>query len=520
MKLPTAEQMRQLDRTAIEEYGIPGIVLMENAGRETVAAIRRKFGDPAGRTVAILVGPGNNGGDGLVIARHLHQLGADPRLLLLAPDRLEGDAAVNLAIVRKLGLPEQTLAAGADLTAVRKVLRHSWLAVDSLFGTGLKREADGHFATIIELLNELPVPVVAVDIPSGLDADNGRPLGSCVRADLTVTFALPKPGLVTGRGPEFAGRLEVVDIGIPPAAVQKTGITTELLTPELVGPWLPPRGAAAHKGSFGHLLAVAGGEGTTGAAILCGQGALRTGTGLVTLGVPEKCNPVFETMLTEAMTIPLPAGGRGRLSIEDYEIIAAAASGKQALAVGPGMGTAPETAALVLRLYRECRLPMVVDADGLNILAANRETIAAPPAPRILTPHPGEMSRLYGRSTKEVQTDRLAAAAAFAREYRVFLVLKGAATVIAAPDGRLAVNPTGNAGMAAGGMGDVLTGIIGGLLAQGLDPWQAACLGVYAHGAAGDRLAAGAASFGFLAAELARELPAALAGLTAAGESS
>lgn len=513
MKLSTADQMRQLDRMAIEEYGIPGIVLMENAGRGTVAAIRREFGDPAGRTVTILVGPGNNGGDGLVIARHLHQLGALPRLILLAPDKLTGDAAVNLAIVRKLGLPEQTLDAGADLAPVRDVLHRSWLAVDAIFGTGLKREVGGRFAAIIRLLNELPVPVIAVDIPSGLDADCGRPLGTCIQADLTVTFALAKPGLVTDQGRQLAGRLEVVDIGIPPAAVRKMEISTELLTPDLVRPWLPPRPPAAHKGTFGHLLAVAGAEGKTGAAILCGHGALRAGTGLVTLCVPEKVNPVFETVLTEAMTIPLPAGGRGRHSIEDYDAIAEAAQGKQALVVGPGLGTATETAALVQRLYGECRLPMVVDADGLNILAADRQAIGNPGGPRILTPHPGEMSRLSGLTTKEIQTDRLAVAADFARKHGVFLVLKGADTVIAAPNGRLAVNATGNAGMATGGMGDVLTGIIGGLLAQRLELWPAACLGVYAHGAAGDRLAAAAAPFGFLAGELARELPAALAHL-------
>jgi hydroxyethylthiazole kinase-like uncharacterized protein yjeF len=513
MKLSTSDQMRQLDQTAIEEYGIPGIVLMENAGRGTVAAIRREFGEPSGRTVTILVGPGNNGGDGLVIARHLHQLGALPRLILLAPDKLTGDAAVNLAIVRKLGLPEQTLDAGADLAPIRNVLHHSWLAVDAIFGTGLKREVGGRFAAIIKLLNELPVPVAAVDIPSGLDADSGHPLGTCIQADLTVTFALAKPGLVTDPGRQLVGRLEVVDIGIPPAAVRKMEISTELLTPGLVRPWLPPRPPAAHKGTFGHLLAVAGSEGKTGAAILCGHGALRAGTGLVTLCVPEKVNPVFETVLTEAMTIPLPAGGQGRHSIEDYDAIAEAAQGKQALVVGPGLGTATQTAALVRRLYGECRLPMVVDADGLNILAADRQTIGNPGGPRILTPHPGEMSRLNGRTTKEIQADRLAVAADFARKHGVVLVLKGADTVIAAPNGRLAVNSTGNAGMATGGMGDVLTGIIGGLLAQGLELWQAACLGVYAHGAAGDRLAAAAAPFGFLAGELARELPAALAHL-------
>jgi ADP-dependent NAD(P)H-hydrate dehydratase / NAD(P)H-hydrate epimerase len=515
MKLPTAEQMRALDDTAIHHYGIPGIVLMENAGRATVEAISREFGDPAGKRVAILVGPGNNGGDGLVIARHLHQLQARPHVLLLvALENLKGDAATNLAIVRKLAIPLQQLATDDDLKAANNILQHSWLVVDAIFGTGLKRKVSGLYAEVIKLLRQMSQPVVAVDIPSGLDADRGQPLGACVRATLTVTFAFPKPGLVIQPGREFAGRLQVVDIGIPPEVVRQIPIAAELLTADLVRQWLPRRLPTAHKGTFGHLLVVAGAEGKTGAAILCGQGGSRSGTGLVTLCVPARTNPVFEASLIEAMTLPLPANGRGHLLAADYEEIIGAAMGKQAMVVGPGMGTALETGELVRKLYRNCELPMVVDADALNILAVTRDDIRSAAGPRILTPHPGEMSRLAGLTTVEIQADRLGAASAFAREQGVYLVLKGADTTIAAPDGRIAVNPTGNPGMASGGMGDVLTGIIGGLLAQGLAPWEAACLGTYAHGAAGDRLAARYGfPLGFLASDLAREFPLAVADL-------
>jgi ADP-dependent NAD(P)H-hydrate dehydratase / NAD(P)H-hydrate epimerase len=516
MKLPTAEQMRALDNIAISHYGIPSIVLMENAGRGMVAAMGQEFGNLAGRTITILVGPGNNGGDGLVIARHLHQQHARPHVLLLSvPDKFTGDAAVNLAVVQKLGLPLRQFSPGDSSEMVRGLLRHSWLVVDAIFGTGLKREVSGHFAEVIELLNQLHLPVAAVDIPSGLNADTGQPLGVCVQASMTATFAHAKPGLTVHPGRGLAGRLQVIDIGIPPEAAHQAAISTELLTAATLGAWLPERQASSHKGTFGHLLVVAGSEGKTGAAILCAQGAMRSGAGLVTLCVPAAVNSIFETCLTEAMTLPLPSSGKGHLSIADYEKIFEATRGKQAVAVGPGLGTAPETAEMVLRLYRQCQEPMVIDADGLNILAGEPAVLASPPGPRLLTPHPGEMSRLTGLATKAIQADRLAVASTFAREKGVFLVLKGADSVIAAPDGRLAVNPTGNPGMASGGMGDVLTGIIGGLLAQGLTPWQAACLGTYAHGAAGDRLAAGSgANLGLLASDLAREFPRTLAELT------
>ena len=505
MKLCTAAQMRNLEEIAIKQYGIPGIVLMENAGRATVEAMVRRFGNPRDKVCAILVGPGNNGGDGLVIARHLHQLGGRPEVFLLVPgNKIKGDAATNLKIVRKLPIPIHRLCSTKDLAKAEGRFNAANLLVDSIFGTGLAREIGSPYLEVIARINRLACPKIAVDIPSGLHADSGRLLGECVQADLTVTFGLAKTGLVTGQSRRFVGVLETADIGIPPAAVAEAAIRVELLDQQ-VGLWLPRRFSTAHKGTYGHLLVVAGSCGKTGAALLCGQGGLRAGTGLVTMAVPRDLNAIFEITLLEAMTVALPSAA-GCLSIDDYQDLLLAANGKQAMVLGPGLGQAPETGELIKKVYREIPLPMVVDADALNILAQEPAMLRKPAGPRILTPHPGEMARLTGLTMRDIQDARIQKAGKFAMANQVYLVLKGSGTVIAAPDGRIAVNPTGNPGMAAGGMGDVLAGVIGGFLAQGLTPWQAAGLGVYSHGLAGDRLAETTPA-GYLASELAAELP-------------
>jgi len=511
MKLVTAEQMQNLDGTAINQYHVPGLELMENAGRSTVEAIAARYGSPVDKRIAILVGPGNNGGDGLVIARLLHEQGGRPEVyMLVAGDTLQGDARINFELLAQLPVPVQYLLDNDTISTLKDPLAKSWLVVDSLFGTGLTRAVTGRFAKVIGAINEAHRPVVAVDIPSGLCSDTGKPLGVCVCADLTVTFGLAKTGQVSYPGKTSVGELVIADIGIPSEAVQQLDTGYELLDDQ-VGTLLPLRTPTAHKGTFGHLLIVAGSTGKTGAAMLCANGGLRCGTGLVTLCVPHDLNPIFETTLCEAMTIPLPSS-KGFCSIQDYPQLEEAVVGKNGVALGPGVGIEKQTAELVKKLYCETNLPMVVDADGLNILAGETGMIRNPAAARILTPHPGEMARLSGCSTADIQNNRLQAARDFAIKNKVYVVLKGAATVIAAPDQRTAVCPTGNPGMAAGGMGDVLTGIIGGFLAQGLSPWAAACLGVYAHGLAGDRLAAKNNNFfaGYLASELAAELPQAL----------
>jgi len=519
MYIAKAAEMQAVDRTAIEEYAIPGIVLMENAGRGTVDFMVRELGSMAGRTVPILVGPGNNGGDGLVIARHLHQLGAHPFILFgLAPERLKHDAAINRDIVQRMGLDALVLDDQFSLSAAEEeiVRRHGRYPVaclvDALFGTGLAREIQGHFARIIELINHLRGnrgwPVVSVDIPSGINSDTGMVLGTSVHADLTATYGLAKPAhyLHGGRG---VGRLEIIDIAIPSRVPGQLGLKGRAMNRVSV-PRPPARQADAHKGTNGHLLVLAGSEGKTGAAILCCRAALRSGCGLVSAAVPNDLNVIFETSLIETMTMPLPES-TGALSVNDVDFILAAAIGKQALVIGPGIGTDEATQELFLFLYREVDLPMVVDADGLNILALHPDVIRKPGGPRLLTPHPGEMARLLRTKNRVVQEDRIGAALRLVEglDAEVVVALKGAGTVVADSRGNWAVNTSGNAGMAAAGMGDVLAGLCGSLLAQGMPLWQSACLGVYAHGVAADMLAADR-KLGFSALEVADMLANAL----------
>ena len=512
MKLVTAEQMRDLDKAAINTFGVPSLALMENAGRRTVEVMLDRYGDPQGKRIAIFVGPGNNGGDGLVIARLLAARMALPKVFLLVPaSELKGDSVLNYSRLREFPVDIIEVQDAAFLHKTSAIPDECWAVVDAIFGTGLTRDIGGVFSAAIDLINQAPCPVVAVDIASGLNADSGRILGRCVQADLTVTFGQAKIGQVIHPGREYTGFLEVADIGIPEKAVAAAEIRLELLDAE-VGKWLPPRTPQVHKGTYGHLLIMAGSTGKTGAALLCSLGALRSGTGLVSLCVPYDLNHIFEASLWEAMTIPLQSAARGILSIEDYRVIQDALHNKQALALGPGIGTADETAELVMKLYADIEIPMLVDADGLNILASDPELLKNASGPRILTPHPGEMARLTGRTSRQIQENRLEVTRDFAVTYNVHVVLKGADTLVCDPQGNMAVNPTGNSGMACGGMGDVLSGVIGGFMAQGLSPWQAGCLGVYSHGLAGDSLAEETRA-GYLASEVADELPYVLEGL-------
>ena len=506
MQLVTAEQMRRLDYAAINTFRVASLALMENAGRRTVEIMLDNFGNPQGKKVAIFAGPGNNGGDGLVIARLLAACMAQPIVFLLVPAlKLKGDAAVNYSRLREFPAKIIEVSDAAGLHGAAAILAECWTVVDAIFGTGLTREVSGIFAEAVNLINAAGCPVVAVDIASGLNADSGKILGCCVQADITVTFGLAKIGQIIYPGRDYTGYLTVADIGIPEKAVTEADIQVELLDKE-VGKLLPARLPSAHKGTYGHLLIMAGSTGKTGAALLCGLGGLRSGTGLVSLCIPYDLNHIIETSLWEAMTIPLQSAAQGILSIEDYRVIQDALHNKQAIAMGPGIGTAAETAELMMRLYAEIEIPMLVDADGLNILASDTGLLKNAPGPRILTPHPGEMSRLTGRTSRQVQENRLEISRDFAMKHKVHLVLKGTDTLVCDPEGRLAVNATGNPGMACGGMGDVLTGIIGGFLAQGLSPWQASCLGVYSHGLAADRLAEETGA-GYLASEVAHELP-------------
>lgn len=514
--LASAGEMQALDRKTIEEIGIPGAVLMENAGRATVAAMERHFGPAAGKRVIIFAGPGNNGGDGLVMARCLADRGALPSVLLVGdPARLPPDAARNWAILERLQVARRVIDPNAawptDWQEASSRPLHS--VVDALFGIGLTRPLSGCYLAALHAMRDLArasaCPIVAADMPSGLHSDTGAILGEAVQADLTVTYGLAKPGHLHNGGPRI-GILEVADIGIPSQAAAAANLAGRLLDGRVLAR-LPPRARTSHKGSHGHVLVLAGSTGKSGAAILAAKGVLASGAGLVSCALPAALLPIFATAVAEAMSEPLVT--LDHLAHADLAAVARLCAGKAALLIGPGLGRHPETAGLVTALYRERPEPMVVDADALNILAADREALAAPGGPRILCPHPGEMARLLDLPVPELQRDRLASAQKLCSlcgpHQPIVALLKGAGTVVAAnkaAGGLWAVNSSGNPGMASGGMGDVLAGVIAGLLAQHHEPWLAACAGVWLHGAAADLLAK-ERPFGYTAGEVAAALP-------------
>jgi NAD(P)H-hydrate epimerase len=515
MYLVTSAEMQAMDRLTIESFGIPGRVLMENAGREATRLFLAHFSAAARQGVGILAGRGNNGGDGYVMARCLAQKGYPVALYLLSSaGHVTGDAAANLKLLAPLGVPIIEVPDEATFAKHHQAMRSTAVWIDAIFGTGLNSEVRGLFRSAVEFINQLNRPVFAVDIPSGLSADTGQPCGVCIHARVTATFAYPKLGQILFPGAEHCGELEVVDIGIPPHIADSVGPRQFLISAGEVRGYLPPRPPDTHKGRTGHLLVVAGSPGKTGAAAMTAMSALRAGAGLVTLGIACSLNAVAETLMLEAMTAPLPDSGTGLLGPSARESLLALVQGKSCLAIGPGLGPAPETGELVRDLIRSSPVPLVIDADGLNHLAGHLEVLEKISVAAVLTPHPGEMARLLATTAPSVQRDRIACARDLAVTSKVHVVLKGARTVIAHPDGGVYVNPTGNAGMASGGMGDVLTGAIAGLITQGIRPDLAARAAVYLHGAAGDSLSRSAGPWGYLAGEVLDALPAEIAKLS------
>lgn len=442
--------------------GTPGKVLMDRAG---LAVARRAA--TLSRRVLLLAGKGNNGGDAIVAARHLAAMGCEPTLALFCRHAdLTGDP---LAHFQELGnVPVLELPNLDQLATLR-----AEVIVDGLLGTGLTGDVRDPVASVIRFVNEQPAKVIAIDLPSGLDSDTGEVHGVCVRADVTVTMGLPKIGLLRPSATDWVGAIEVADIGFPSEFAAEIPSEVELLTATDVRALLPRRRRSTHKGDYGHLLVIAGSEGYTGAPVLCAHAAARSGVGLVTLAVPREVYPIVAANCPpEVMPRPMDRLG----SLADFD----------AVALGPGLGQAPETQRAVLNWMSSCPRPMVVDADGLNALARNLSLLNTLNVPLVLTPHPGEMSRLAGKSIREIQADRWEAARGFARGYGIVLALKGAGTVVTDKSGRLWINSTGNPGMAKGGVGDALTGVIGALLAQGLPALDAARAGVFVHGRAGD----------------------------------
>ena len=507
----TAAEMRALDSRAIETLGVPGPRLMENAGRGAAALIAREWAPIRGKRILVLCGKGNNGGDGFVVARYLKAKGARPRVLLVGlRAEVKGDAAQALG--RWRGKVKEIRDEG-DMATVARALGEADLVVDALLGTGLTGPARGLVAQVIERLNNSSgragVPVVALDLPSGLGSDGGALLGPTVRATVTATFAGLKRSLLVYPAAELAGRVTVVPIGLPQAEVNR-GVSTFLLEETDIRPLFPPRPAEAHKGSYGHLLVIAGSVGKTGAAALAGRSALRSGVGLCTIATPASQQPIVAGFSMETMTEPIVETASQSLAVKAREHLFELAMQRDAVALGPGISLDPETQALSRALVAEVPRPMIVDADALSALAGHLDLLEEAPAPRILTPHPGEMARMLGVSIAQVQADRIETVRRFCVQYRVHLALKGARSVLGSPDGRIFINPTGNPGMATGGSGDVLTGMIGAFLARRFDPLPALQAGCFLHGLAGDIAAADRGEEGLVAGDIIEAIPDAL----------
>ena len=508
IKVVTAKEMQQLDRRATAEYGIPSLVLMENAGAETTREMLAAFPALLRSRVTILCGRGNNGGDGFVVARHLLNRGAMVETFLFARrEDVGGDARINLEILEKTGAAPTEVRDAGGMVALSDRLTSSDVVVDALLGTGTRGAVTGVLAEAIELVNRAGHPVVAVDIPSGLVADDPEPPGPSIRATLTVTFALPKRCLLLYPAAGYAGTIRVVPIGIPSSLCQDPELLLGLLEAHDVASAFPPRDPAAHKGTFGHVLVVAGSVGKTGAAALASLAALRAGAGLVTLAIPQSLNDVMEVKLTEVMTEPVPETEARSIGQEALDRLLRLAEGKSAVAIGPGLGTHPSTQKLVHELLSALRLPIVLDADGINALAGRADLLARAGGPVIVTPHPGELSRLLDVPRDELLRRRVPLVQDAASRLRVTLVLKTAHTIIASPARDAMVVPTGNPGMATGGTGDVLTGLIAGLVAQGVAPGLAAQSGAYVHGLAGDLAAARLGQEAMLAGDLLDHVP-------------
>jgi len=477
MRVLNAAQMREADRRTIEDIGIPSLVLMENAGRQVVAAIEAVHADLLDRHVAVLCGRGNNGGDGFVVARTLLQRGVGVSVFLIGQvSDVRGDARVNLDILGRLGVTVVEIADGQAWELHLSEVRDCNLIVDAIFGTGLNQPVHGLIGSVIADVNASGIPVVSIDLPSGLSADTADPIGDSVEAGTTVTLAAPKLPLVLPPAENRAGDIVIADIGIPTGVIDAVdGPRVELLTRSGIRELITPRTPDSHKGDYGHVLVVAGSVGKTGAAHLAAMGALRSGAGLVSVATPAACLPIVASMAPEYMT----------MALSDVEALIEMA--RDVIAIGPGLGQAPDTRAFVKSLVEQATTPLVIDADGLNAFANDPDRLTGREGRDvIITPHPGEMARLVRMSTDEVQGSRLDIARNFAVAHHVYVILKGHRTLIATPDEKVFINPTGNPGMATGGTGDVLTGMIAAWLAQLLDAEGACKVAVYLHGMAGD----------------------------------
>ena len=514
MRVLNTAQMRDADRRTIADLGVPSLALMEQAGRQVVAVLESRWPPGPDRRIAVVCGKGNNGGDGFVAARILNARGAAVRVCLAAPETdIGGDARVNLSVLRRAGVPVVDVSGPASWAAARADVGHCHLVVDALFGTGLTRPVAGHWRSIVADLDASAPPVVSIDLPSGLSADSPQQIGETVGADLTVALGAPKLPLLLDPAATRAGRVVVADVGIPAPVVDAlAGPRVTVLTRAWARRQIPRRRRASHKGDYGRVLVVAGSTGKTGAAGLAALGALRAGAGLVTVATPRVCQPVVAALAPEPMTLGLDHDDAGRVRAEAAAAVLAERC--DVLALGPGLGRSPDVTRFVREMVDRAPVPLVLDADALHAFAGDPGGLRGRAGrPLVVTPHAGEMGRLVGSPAAHVEARRLDAARDLATEQGVFVVLKGARTLVATPSGEVRINVTGNPGMATGGTGDVLTGVLSGWMAQ-LPDVEAACgLGVCLHGLAGDLAAAGQGCAGLVAGDLVRRLGPALVAL-------
>src|SRR3954449_1652428 len=516
MRVLNTQQMREADRQTIDEVGIPSVVLMENAGRQAVAAMEAAFDDLLSSTVGVLCGRGNNGGDGFVGARTLAQRGIEAIVFLLAGvSDVRGDARTNLEILGRVGVTVVEITNAQEWELHFSEVSECDLIVDAIVGTGFHGPLTGLLETVVADVNGLGAPVVAIDLPTGVSADSHELTGEAIEASMTVTLAAPKVPLILPPADAYGGDLVIADIGIPGSVIDELeGPWLELLTRERMRELIPARAADSHKGDFGRVLVIAGSIGRTGAAHLAATGALRSGAGLVTVATPRSCLPIVAAMGPEYMTEGLEETATGTIDFAALERVLEFKA--DVIAVGPGLGQSPGTAAFVHGLVERAGVPLILDADALNAFVDDPERLVGRDGVDVvITPHPGEMARLLNTSTESVQHDRLRHATEFAASHRVHVVLKGHRTVIAGPDGRAFVNLTGNSGMATGGTGDLLTGMIAAWFAQILDAEGACKLAVYLHGTAGDLAEADEGDVALLPSDIANRLGDAVLELTA-----
>lgn len=511
MKILTAKQMQGIDKKAIQKIGIIGPILMENAGIQITNEILKKFPQIQDEKVVIVAGRGNNGGDGFVVARHLFNRGCRPVVCLLASkEELKGDAALNAGIAGKIGIAIKEVTSSRQWSVQKRLLSKATVLVDAIFGTGLTSPARGFYAAVIQDINKSKAYKVAVDLPSGLSSDTFAIIGPCVRADLTVTLAAAKIAHVLPPAEDYVGELKIGDISVPPFLFDDEKFRLELVEKERIRPYFEGRKRDTHKGIYGHLLMLSGSVGKTGAAAMAGKAALKMGAGLVTAAIPKSCLPIVARSMMELMTEPLPETDKGTLSVEALPEILRLLKDKDALMLGPGISTQESTKKLVLSLIPRIKVPAVLDADALNILASKPEVLKLLSKPAVVTPHPGEFARLLGLSTKDVLERRLELVSQFAKKFGVYVVLKGYRTLTSTPEGKTFINPTGNPGMATAGSGDVLSGMIASMIIQEKSILDAILAAVYIHGLSGDIGAARLGEKSLTAGNMIAYLPAAI----------